>query len=255
MKIWLVSLIGFFVFAGCRDNPPKATPKVAAPLGHVAPSTSHARNASFVSAAHPAKDLAEDSEAAVLDAERLGTPAAWDLAADKLARLLAACTIDCRDLAVRLLKARRTALQLEPKPDESQRKTAEDGETPLFPLEPTPLPARVEAMIDAADELERLAASDDPELAGARFIAATAYNRYGWNDESAMRFEKIISSHPASELSEYAANLLLENLNRTGQYEELKRWARKLLADDAFMAGKSDLRETLIRIVAAAGPS
>jgi len=113
------------------------------------------------------------------------------------------------------------------------------------PSTATPLPESVEAYIRALDHYAELAGPDDPETPGMQFLAAQTYGRYGWAGTALARYEAVIRQYPEREVSEYAANLLLDTLARTGQHDELCRWATELLADSHLLASKPELRATL----------
>jgi len=94
-----------------------------------------------------------------------------------------------------------------------------------------------------ADVMERSDAidSDTPKL---RFLAAAQLSRTH-DPEAVPRLEAILRGDRSDETVEYAANMLLDNLNRAGRYHEMAIWVDDLRADGAFMAGKDDLQQTL----------
>jgi len=51
-----------------------------------------------------------------------------------------------------------------------------------------------------------------------------------------------------AEVAEYAVNMLLDALNRAGRHDELRLWAKVLLADQTFLAAKPQLRALLQQI-------
>ncbi len=175
-------------------------------------------------------------------AELAATAEGWDLAGDRFGDVAKACTapgLECRDVAYKAALARGHAARIEglPKP------TLEDA--------PIPLPRRTREVADAADRFIELAGADDPEVPGMRFLAAAAYGRYGWDDLAVPRFEAVLRKHPKHEVAGYAANLLLDTLNRAKRYDELQLWANVLLADEALLAAKPELRALLERLISA----
>ncbi len=108
-------------------------------------------------------------------------------------------------------------------------------------------PARATAFVAALDDFVRLAEPTDPELPKMRFLAAATQNR--WHRPDALpRLEAILRGDRGDETVEYAANMLLDDLNRSGRYDEMAAWVDELLADGGFMAGKDELCGTLERL-------
>ncbi|MGE3546593.1 MAG: hypothetical protein AB7L28_21885, partial [Kofleriaceae bacterium] len=141
----LRSVVWCLVLVACKDATPKRTVESKAAPARVSAEAGWPRLAQLTPAAYLHSNLADRADAAQREAERLGTPESWDAAGDELARLLAACTGDCRDLAFTLWKARQNALRLEPRPNKADNETPHDPDAPRFPLEPAPLPSRVQA--------------------------------------------------------------------------------------------------------------
>ncbi len=159
------------------------------------------------------------------------TPQAWDAAAAAYASERKTCTDDCVDRAFAVVLARRNALaaaQLAPPQGEDK----------------PPLPPQVRALVDAVDDYVAIAPPDDPTVVENKFVAASAL--YRWHsDEALERFEELLRIHRYDELAEYAANMLLDQLIRTNNIEQMKYWVYELLGDARFMAGKDELRRTL----------
>jgi hypothetical protein len=173
-------------------------------------------------------------------AEATATAEAWSAAADAYALERARCTEHCSELAYAVVLARKNAMEA-------------SGITPPAGDAPADLPPRVQALVDAFDDYVARAEPNDPDAAGMKFLAAATLNR--WHQPEALdRFEAILGGDRSDETVEYAANLLLDTLNRAGRYDEMLAWVDALLADTAFLAGKDELRETLehLRAVASA---
>jgi hypothetical protein len=164
-------------------------------------------------------------------AEKQNTAEAWDAAGEAYERERSNCTDDCLDAAYAVILARRNALRVN---------TIE----PPAGDEPAPLPSRVRAMVEAADEYIKRTDPSDPDFVGLKFLAANALNRWR-QPESTERLEELLREHRNDPSAEYAANMLLEALARTNRIAELKRWVDELLADGVFLSGKDALRQTL----------
>jgi hypothetical protein len=180
------------------------------------------------------------AEIAWIDATAANTPEAWDLAADLFTRSRDACLRDCAELAYATVLARSNALKADPTIVRPVEK----------PTTPQPMPARVEAMIDAADAYVATAPAGDSDAIGVGFLAGQQFNDYGYVDESTTRFAAIALENPTHEVALYSANLLLDAFNRSERYEEMLRWARMFRDTPALMATHSELAEIVRMLLA-----
>jgi hypothetical protein len=171
-------------------------------------------------------------------AERANTPTAWTSVADAYAQDLSRCTTDCRDLAYEVLLARKQAVKAAnlPKPEGDE-------------WTPVPVPAEVQAVIDATDAFVAMLDPTDDDVAGLQFLSAASLWRYR-RDEALPRLEALLREHRDDATAEYAANQLIDALMRAGKLAELRAWAAELAADETFLANKPELRATLERVVA-----
>jgi len=167
-------------------------------------------------------------------AEARDTAADWEAAAEAYERELESCGADCNETVYAIVLARRNAMMAEPI-------APPEGDAPV------PLPPRVQSLVDALDHYAAAGAADDPDVAGVKFLAAHTMGKWRQPDAIA-RFEAVIREHPTAEVAEYAANLLLFTLDQQQRYADLRIWVDRLFADKVFLAGKSDLEETLRRM-------
>jgi hypothetical protein len=159
------------------------------------------------------------------------TPEAWDAAADVYEREAKGCTTDCIDAKFAIVLARRNALSAA-------------ALTPLPGDDKPELPERVRALVDAIDDYVAIAPPDDPSVVENKFVAASTM--YRWHQDDAVdRLEEMLRIHRYDELAEYCANMLLDELIRRNDVDQMKYWVFELLADARFMAGKDQLRQTL----------
>lgn len=228
------------VALGACEGKPKEPAKAATPIA-VTPARHAPAPPSLPPVERPATYKLDRDVFMWSFAEARDTADAWEAAAESFERELASCTADCADTAWAAVLARKNALRVEPiKPP------AEDAPT-------EPLPARVQAVVDAIDQYVAIADPTDPQVGNARFLGASAM--YRWRQPDAIeRLEAILRDHRDLEVAEYAANQLLDTLMRLGRMDELRAWALELLADATFLAGKDELRQTLERIRAATEP-
>jgi tetratricopeptide (TPR) repeat protein len=112
--------------------------------------------------------------------------------------------------------------------------------------EPLPIPDREKKMLAAFDVyINYIKDPKDDELVGMKFLKANIYRRYNHFDEAIPLFEEILTKHKEHETAEYAANLMLDSLNRLQRYDQMIKWVDKLVEDKKFLEGKEDLAERL----------
>lgn len=220
------------ILAACeaRQSAPKPKPMAADAAGRLAPRpvVKRTKPRTEIRPALPPEPWTH--------AEAEQTADAWDAAAAAYQRELEACTAtdDCLDDAYAIVLARKNGLMAEPiEPPPGD--------------EPAPVPRRVLAVVDALDAYVAMADPLDPDLAGMKFLAASAL--YRWRQPDAIaRLERVLREHRDDPTAEFAANQLLDLLMRAGRIAELRTWVDVLLGDEAFLAGKDALRETLERL-------
>jgi hypothetical protein len=178
------------------------------------------------------------AESAWKFATEADTLQAWDAAGDLFTQARDECTSDCSELAYSAVLARSRAVSHDPSLERQGEK----------PIDPQPIPQRVEALISASDAYVATVPGSD-ESAGVAFLAGKAFNDYGWLDESVARFGTLVEHHPTHEVSEYSANLLLDAFNRRERYDELVQFARMFAANPIFMGAHPDLAETVRAIL------
>jgi tetratricopeptide (TPR) repeat protein len=106
-----------------------------------------------------------------------------------------------------------------------------------------PAPSRELAFLKALDIYLPLApAAEHPELL---FLKARTLHKRDQFADAIPIFEDIVKRFPREALSEYAANLLLDSLNRTNDFERLTLWVTKMRASRDLLAKRPDLVETL----------
>jgi hypothetical protein len=119
--------------------------------------------------------------------------------------------------------------------------------------EPTELTADEAELVRAIDRylaLTRGRVAD--EVVEAMYMRARLLRRHHRYAEAAPTFAAIIADHPRHELAEYAAELLLDDLNREQRYDELVALAEQLRATPAMMRGRGELERRLEAIHVAA---
>ena len=115
------------------------------------------------------------------------------------------------------------------------------------PPAPRPLDARSQAFVAAAKRALALAPTL-PDAVEIQFLRANVLRRFGHLDEAEADFIDILEHHRGSDVAVYAANLLLDSLNRQQRYDEMIRWVDLLRDDAAFTKAHPELAETLLRL-------
>jgi len=87
--------------------------------------------------------------------------------------------------------------------------------------------------------------ADEP---GLRFLRARILLDADRLDEAVAEFGEIVTRFPASEVGEYAANLILDTLNRQHKFDDLLAWVDRMRADPKLLAHRTDLATLLDRI-------
>jgi len=88
-------------------------------------------------------------------------------------------------------------------------------------------PVRVD-LVKASDRFTTLLATSDraPPVA---YRAAELYYRHDQFDEARKRFEKVIITYPNHEVARYSANLIIETYLASEDYENVEKWAQRLI--------------------------
>ena len=144
-----------------------------------------------------------------------------------------------RESAYAAVLAWKNALSVDPR-------TADPIERDDGSMEPLLIPQRERALVAAFhDYTELVDAIDSDEAVMMMFLEARVLWRFRHYDEAVALFERILSEHLEHEVAVWAANLLLDSLNRVGRYADLASWVERLLSEKAFLADEPDLRERL----------
>ena len=99
-----------------------------------------------------------------------------------------------------------------------------------------PIPEKELKMISAFDTYIKYV-PDAPELVPIIYRKARIYYNYNHYDEAVKVFALIITKHSSHELASYAANLLLDSLNITKQFDKLNKWVNRMLRNKDLAQG------------------
>ncbi len=113
--------------------------------------------------------------------------------------------------------------------------------------EPLAITENEKKMISAFDVyIKYITDPKDKNLVEIKFFKARIYWRTRHFDEAVELFDDLLTKHRGHDTSEFAANLILDSLNRSCRFKDLTKWATKILELDGgkFVADKDVLRQT-----------
>ena len=108
--------------------------------------------------------------------------------------------------------------------------------------------ATVAAVLALCTSSARAQEGSPGDSAAATFQAGREDLRAGRLTEAVAKFETLLTEHRDSDVAPYAAELLLDSLNRQQDYGRMAAWVERLLADSQFLAAAPDLAERLRRL-------
>lgn len=112
---------------------------------------------------------------------------------------------------------------------------------------PSGLTARDRSLVKAIDVYLPLVTSDD-EAATMEFLRAHVFFKADVLDDAVAGFEHLVVQFPEADVTEFAASLLLDALNRQNKHDRMSDWVAKMRATPKLLAGRPDLVETLGRL-------
>jgi tetratricopeptide (TPR) repeat protein len=176
----------------------------------------------------------------------------WEQAASAFIAVVKANKLEPRlmkEAAYAAVLGQKNALDIDPR-IEKQVGQLDDLDKDYDKLpEPKPIPPKEQRLLDAF-ALYRTYIKDknDDELVRIKFMEGNTYRRYNQLDKAIPWFEDILANHKTHETAEFAANLLLDSLNRQHRYKEMLAVAARLAADQEFLDGKADLSMRLAKL-------
>ncbi len=139
----------------------------------------------------------------------------------------------------------KNALAVDPRLPLEPERPDDDGRR-----EPVPLAPRERALVDAFHDYAALVADAAPsETLMMSFLEARLLWRHRYYAEAVALFGPIVSNHPDAEVAEYAANLLLDSLNRLERFDDMVAWAHRMLDLTPLVRDRPELRGRLELIV------
>jgi tetratricopeptide (TPR) repeat protein len=128
----------------------------------------------------------------------------------------------------------KNALNVEEETQDTERLEGEEADR----LKPRPLSDRHKKMIAAFDTYLEYVPRATKERPTILYRKARIYYEHNHYDKAYKLFSRVVVEHPQHELSEYAANLMLDCLNILKRYDELLEWLRKFKKIPALYQGE-----------------
>lgn len=111
---------------------------------------------------------------------------------------------------------------------------------------PEPIPDKEKKMMDAFQVyLTYVTDKKDAERTSIIFFTGRLYWVHHHYDEALRYLEEIVNDHPEDEVAEFAANLLLDSLNKAQRYAEFQDWVVRMRENAALMKAHPNLRPNL----------
>ncbi len=117
--------------------------------------------------------------------------------------------------------------------------------TPQFPAatKPTPFSTQETAFLRSLDRYLKLATQGD--IPGLLITRAQRYRLHRRFDEAVPSLVEVVTTYPGSEVAEFAANYLLEALDRQGKVDQRDEWVEKMRANKTLLKSREDLIQHL----------
>jgi tetratricopeptide (TPR) repeat protein len=181
--------------------------------------------------------LRRDAEDLWAQAERDGDHEAWVAAAIALGAVAdAADEPERRGAVVRATEAWQHAAGVV-RADRTPTRTRDWARDP----EPEPIPELEQQMIAAFERHAGYLASGDDDRVRLVFLIGRVHWRFHHLEVAVPYFAEVVDTRPDHDVAEYAANLLLDALNRLRRYDELVARIRSMLGDKVLLAGRPEL--------------
>ncbi len=108
------------------------------------------------------------------------------------------------------------------------------------------LPEKERKMIEAFDVyLTYITDKKDAERTEILFFKGRLNWRNGQYDEAVKYFSEVVNDAPESEVAQFAANLLLDSLNKADRPEELQEWVQRMHGNQKLMAAHPEIKTSL----------
>jgi tetratricopeptide (TPR) repeat protein len=111
---------------------------------------------------------------------------------------------------------------------------------------PEPIPEKEKKMMEAFQVyLTYITDKKDDERTQILFFTGRLYWRHRHYDEAVKYLSQVVNEAPEHEAALFAANLLLDSLNKAGRHAELGEWVKRMGANEKLMAAHPELKNTL----------
>jgi tetratricopeptide (TPR) repeat protein len=80
------------------------------------------------------------------------------------------------------------------------------------------------------------------------FFTGKLYWRHHHYDEARKYLAEVVTEHPEADVAEFAANIILDSLNKQQRYKELNDWATRMAENQALIKAHPNLQQTIAGI-------
>ena len=171
-------------------------------------------------------------------------PKRWEAAAAEHSKVVQWKGVDeaqRKDSAYATVLAWKNALAVDPSTDVR----GEDAEYEKVPTA-EPIPEKEQKMLDAFQVyLSYVTDKKDQERVSILFFTGRMYWRHHHYDEAVTYLAEVINEHPDSEVAQFAANVLLDSLNRAQRHQEMITWVDRMRQNKVLMTKYPTLRQQL----------
>jgi pentatricopeptide repeat protein len=112
-----------------------------------------------------------------------------------------------------------------------------------------PIPDKEQKMMQAFDVyLKYITDKKDVERTSILFFTGRLYWKHNHFDEAVKYLSEVVTEHPEDDVAEFAANILLDSLNKAGRHDEMLDWVRRMHENAALMKAHPNLKPSLDRL-------
>jgi tetratricopeptide (TPR) repeat protein len=133
-----------------------------------------------------------------------------------------------KDSAYATVLAWKNALAVDVSTDPTQEVSEDEAK------KPEPIPEKEQKMMEAFQVyLSYITDKKDDERTQILFLTGRLYWRHRHYDEAIQYLSQVVNEAPEHETALFAANLLLDSLNKAGRHEELAQWVTRMATNPA----------------------
>ena len=121
----------------------------------------------------------------------------------------------------------------------------DDSKSDTIP-HPEPIGDKEQKMLQAFQVyLTYITDKKDAERTSITFLTGRLYWKHHHYDEALKYLEEVVNEHPEDEVAEFAANILLDSLNKSQRFAEFQQWTTRLRENERLMKAHPNLKPAL----------